>query len=336
METKQAFGEYILQKRKALHLTQKELANAVFVSESAVSKWERGLSYPDITLIQPLCKILGVTEDELLTASEDSNYHTLEGVAKTYHKIKKWYQRILLTLIGISLLAVLLVNLANKHTLSYFFIVFSSECVFSSLFLVPTYLEKNKKLITLGSFTLSIILLLFTVNFYTHGSWFLLAATSTVLGLSLFFLPMVLSYLPISEKYRKYNILIYFLINTLLLFIVIFLAIPYPYIWRGVLITSFSLLLPWSIMFVFAYTHLDKDLKIGFTFGILGLFIFYVNGFIEWVMGKAPSFSGISLNSFTLSSRDSMNFLLCMLFFFGMLLFLLKHFFFSLRKEGIK
>ncbi len=39
----------------------KELAKALFVSESAISKWEKGVSYPDITLLPKLSKILGVS-----------------------------------------------------------------------------------------------------------------------------------------------------------------------------------------------------------------------------------------------------------------------------------
>lgn len=68
MEKRENFGRYIKEKRKAAGLSQKELATQLFVSESAVSKWERGLSYPDMTLVTSLCEILHVSEHELLTA----------------------------------------------------------------------------------------------------------------------------------------------------------------------------------------------------------------------------------------------------------------------------
>lgn len=42
MESKRAFGEYIREKRKELGLSQRDLAEQLFISESAVSKWERG------------------------------------------------------------------------------------------------------------------------------------------------------------------------------------------------------------------------------------------------------------------------------------------------------
>lgn len=52
--------------RKEKGLTQKELAEKLFVSDKAVSKWERGQSLPDITLLNPLADILGTTPAELL------------------------------------------------------------------------------------------------------------------------------------------------------------------------------------------------------------------------------------------------------------------------------
>lgn len=47
---RKAFGKYIEEKRKALGMTQNELAEKMFITNKAVSKWENGISYPDITL----------------------------------------------------------------------------------------------------------------------------------------------------------------------------------------------------------------------------------------------------------------------------------------------
>lgn len=61
------FGAFVVQLRREKGMTQKELAEALYVSDKAVSKWERGLSLPDIALLQPIAELLGVTVTELLS-----------------------------------------------------------------------------------------------------------------------------------------------------------------------------------------------------------------------------------------------------------------------------
>ena len=53
-------GEQIAAARRAKGLTQKQLADALGVTDKAVSKWERGLNYPDIVLFQPISELLGL------------------------------------------------------------------------------------------------------------------------------------------------------------------------------------------------------------------------------------------------------------------------------------
>ena len=69
MENKKSFGTFICQRRKELGMTQKEFAQRLFVTDSAVSKWERGLSLPDVALLTPLSEALGVGVAELLRKS---------------------------------------------------------------------------------------------------------------------------------------------------------------------------------------------------------------------------------------------------------------------------
>lgn len=63
---KEKFGAFVAELRKERGMTQKELAGQVYVSDKAVSKWERGLSMSDITLLIPISEALGVTVAELL------------------------------------------------------------------------------------------------------------------------------------------------------------------------------------------------------------------------------------------------------------------------------
>lgn len=63
---KERFGTFLHQLRRERGMTQKELAQQLYVSDKAVSKWERGLSLPDVTLLLPLADCLGVSVTELL------------------------------------------------------------------------------------------------------------------------------------------------------------------------------------------------------------------------------------------------------------------------------
>ena len=63
-------GELIAKKRKEKNLTQKELAKKIYRTDKAISKWERGLSFPDIMLLIPLTEVLDISLYELLKGEE--------------------------------------------------------------------------------------------------------------------------------------------------------------------------------------------------------------------------------------------------------------------------
>ncbi len=60
---------YIYRKRK--NLTQEKLAEQLHISAKAVSKWERGLSFPDISLLIPLSEILDISLYDLLKGEDE-------------------------------------------------------------------------------------------------------------------------------------------------------------------------------------------------------------------------------------------------------------------------
>ena len=69
------FADVIVELRKEKGMTQQELADKLHITDKAVSKWERNLSYPDITSISKLANILGVESSYLIDIckKEDSN-----------------------------------------------------------------------------------------------------------------------------------------------------------------------------------------------------------------------------------------------------------------------
>lgn len=60
------FGSFIASVRKEQQMTQAELAQKLQVTDKAVSKWERGLGFPDINTIEPLADALGVSVLEIM------------------------------------------------------------------------------------------------------------------------------------------------------------------------------------------------------------------------------------------------------------------------------
>ena len=99
-------GKLISTCRKEKKLTQKELANLLNVTDKSVSKWERGICLPDVSLYKPLCEILGITlndffagekikEEKYKEVADKNLYKALENSSFTlkekidYYK-KKW------------------------------------------------------------------------------------------------------------------------------------------------------------------------------------------------------------------------------------------------------
>lgn len=66
-------GAVIRKLREDKKMTQEELAGKLFVSSKAVSKWETGQGFPDVSLIEPLAKALGISVIELLSGEDIRN-----------------------------------------------------------------------------------------------------------------------------------------------------------------------------------------------------------------------------------------------------------------------
>lgn len=78
-----ATGAMIRKLREEKNLTQADLAELLFVSDKAVSKWETGKGYPDITLIEPLASALGVSVPELLSGENTCNHNRSANMQRT-------------------------------------------------------------------------------------------------------------------------------------------------------------------------------------------------------------------------------------------------------------
>lgn len=97
-------GKFIADRRRAQGLTQEQLAERLGISKNAVSKWERGLNLPDVSLMQPLCGILQIDLNELFAgetlgeaeykaAAEDNLLAALEHSAFTRQEKIAYFKR---------------------------------------------------------------------------------------------------------------------------------------------------------------------------------------------------------------------------------------------------
>lgn len=199
MEDKSTLGKFIQTKRKELGLSQKELAKALYVTESAVSKWERGISYPDITMISGICEVLHISEHELCTASEDRQQREAEFMARSYKSFVRGYTIIT----GIGYLAAIIpsfiYNVAHGG-IGWFMVLITSLMLTFSFINVPVLVKGNRALWTFGASTVSLMLLYAAGCVYSHGDWFVMAVLGTLLGEAIVFLPFVLR----SDVFEKY------------------------------------------------------------------------------------------------------------------------------------
>ena len=84
-------GALIAERRKTLGLTQKELAGRLIVSDKAVSKWETGAGYPEVTMLPLLAETLGITVDELLAGEVRADASAPEQAAPQPSDIQRAY-----------------------------------------------------------------------------------------------------------------------------------------------------------------------------------------------------------------------------------------------------
>ena len=75
-------GAVIKRLREQKHMTQEELAAKIHVSSKAVSKWETGQGFPDISLIEPLSKALSISVIELLSGEHITNRNRVSNITK--------------------------------------------------------------------------------------------------------------------------------------------------------------------------------------------------------------------------------------------------------------
>ncbi len=201
---KKDFARFLSQKRQDAGLTQKQMAEKLYVDHSTVSKWERGLSFPDITLISKICEILSISEHEFLTACEDHQARNEKLQAKRYRGILLTIQLIFAIGYVCAIIPCFICNLAINHTLSWFWIVFSSLLFAACITNLPFILSgrtKHNLLITSLCAAAALFLMLAVIAWQTDGSDWLFSIAYPIAGLlvaAYFAIMLICRYLPVN------------------------------------------------------------------------------------------------------------------------------------------
>lgn len=198
-------GGFIAERRKLLKMTQKELAEKLNVTDKAVSKWERGQGYPEITTIPHLAEVLGVStseimlgeaatcevtpddnneikSDEIVSSTVDYMEH-LNGQKKTRAKDIAFISLTLSLLVGMFVSGLCNYVISEKFDWSLY--VFGG-CIFTWIVTAPLLkLKKHSLLISAAGLSISIIPLLSLIEYLCPAKEWLLSLALPVVLISL-------------------------------------------------------------------------------------------------------------------------------------------------------
>lgn len=113
-------GAFIARHRKEKNMTQKQLGEQLGVLDKSVSKWERGICLPDVSLFQPLCEILDVSLNELFMGEDIPKEKQAEEMNETFTTLLKQNQKITKVKKIICILSIVLMPLIILQKKLYF------------------------------------------------------------------------------------------------------------------------------------------------------------------------------------------------------------------------
>ena len=210
---------------------------------------------------------------------------------------------------SIPILVCLIVNLASGKGLDWFFIVLSSLLLASSLTIVPLMVRENKALWTLGSFTLSLILLLGVCCLYSGGDWFFVASASALFGLGCVFLPFVANAKPIKAYLKNHRALAVIAALTVL-FALMMICIGAHTEDPDFARVSFAFAAPcvafiWLLLLFGRYCGKSRAVRAGLCVICVGAFLFFSNSIFGALLGSSIALPQFSLDRWSFDTIDA-------------------------------
>lgn len=130
------FKDLLSTRRRELKMTQKELAEKLNVSDKTISKWETGVSYPEITLLKTIAKVLEIDVNELLGVEDmkDKDSNVTEKESYDYDVIAKYKSKIFLSIASLLsgiIISIISIGIENEDLqiaslgIGFIFIIFA-------------------------------------------------------------------------------------------------------------------------------------------------------------------------------------------------------------------
>lgn len=168
------FGTFIATLRKENNMTQVELAQKLQVTDKAVSKWERGLGFPDINTIEPLADALGVSVLEIMRSeriaeteiTQDTASAALTDIFEFVKLQRKAERKFIFKIAGGVVACLFLIFLIDgMGWLGFAMVYFPVICLLSGIaLLIYGVWRKKNKLPCLQTFVLAAVMLLIPVG----------------------------------------------------------------------------------------------------------------------------------------------------------------------------
>lgn len=168
------FGTFIATLRKENNMTQVELAQKLQATDKAVSKWERGLGFPDINTIEPLADALGVSVLEIMRSERIAETEITQDTASAaltdifeFVKLQRKAERKSIFKIagGVAACLFLIFLIDGMGWLGFAMVYFPVICLLSGIaLLIYGVWRKKNKLPCLQTFVLAAVMLLIPVG----------------------------------------------------------------------------------------------------------------------------------------------------------------------------
>ncbi len=247
---------------------------------------------------------------EIETALKEEKTSVLRRQAQRLRRRSALAGTVIACIFMVPILICLIVNLASGRALDWFFIVLTSLLLAASIVIVPLMVREKRFFWSSCSALVCLLLLLGVCCLYTHGDWFLTAASAILFAASIGIFPFVARKEPLKSRLGRKSGLIAALAGTVF-FILMLLCVgartTAPFFGPVALaVVPPLLILAWVIFLIFRYLPWEKAGKAGVCCIILGVFAFFAEKLINLLLGTRvllPAFAPLTWNAATLDGN---------------------------------